>query len=171
MVVLKRVKLISIVFEKGKFTHVNFFIKGLTHGEIFLIQLREVIFGQSRNSRYFRYSRFGFILFNFFKLAAFFLNEPFNLSLIRILGLNPIKIISTQMMNIIMKVQCRHTISQIILTDSQLINRYLLIILIINKYRQLHCISILLKRFLILHLVTVQFTQIKTCFQGQVIEL
>jgi hypothetical protein len=65
------------------------------------------------------------------------------------------------MIEIIMKIQGRDTITHIILTYTQLINRYFHIVFTVNKYSQLNCICILLKSLFILHLVTIQLAKIQ----------
>lgn len=48
----------------------------------------------------------------------FLLNQSLDLLFVRVLKFDPICVIRAQVVNVVVKVQCRHGVSQIVLTDS-----------------------------------------------------
>jgi hypothetical protein len=60
-------------------------------------------------------------------------------------------------MNVVVKVQGRHTITKVILANAQLIDGDLQVVLAVDKYGELDGVGVLLKGLLVLHLVAVDF--------------
>lgn len=153
-VVYDWIKLVSVLFFKSELTNINFFRIRLTVEH--LLSLKNISFWDSL------FRSWEDKITRWFDLI-FLLYKSLDLIFVWILSFDSVDIIIADMIDIIVKIYCRHTIAHVVFTDSQLINCSFLIIFAINENSKFHCICVLLKCFLILHLITIKLTQIKEC--------
>lgn len=117
-VIQNRVKLVTILFLKRKLPRFNVLLKRLIRNCRKPLDFREKLV--RRIERYL----FEGILLLLNNLSGallqllFLLNQSFDLLFVWVLKFDPIRVIRAQVVNVVVKVQCRHGVSQIVLTDS-----------------------------------------------------